>query len=235
MQSFLSVPPKPCLETTRAAIETIGTCSPVNKQCQPTSAIFTGYLSDLSDDESQVEDDCDLDGNADDECHTHSSNNKISISPVPETQFQITQPLPLKHHHLDVPYHAEHQQLWDKHCCLLEKALFDVEKLIASKKMKFEAGCGVCKLFRLGQSKFTSLWSWRTNKKGWMLQSMQQRHKASLQNGVEGLWGTGFENGSTHEYYLSPNMDAMLNCSHCWKTLQSMLNCAPSFIQINGP
>jgi hypothetical protein len=142
MRSFLSGPPKPRSKTTRAVIETVGTCSPVNQQRQATSAIFTGYLSDLSDDESQVEDDCDLDGDADDERCTHTSNDKTSISPVPETRFQITQPPPLKCRRLDVPYRVGCQQLQEERRLLLEKALFDIEKLIASKKTKFEAGRG---------------------------------------------------------------------------------------------
>jgi hypothetical protein len=139
MRSFFSGPPKPhsemtrpCSKTTRAAvtssstlaIKTISTCSPVNQQCQPTSAIFTGYLSDLSDDEPQVEDNCELDGDADDERPTHTSNDETSISPVPETRFQITQPPPLKRCRLDVSYRAEHQRVWEKCWCLLEKALF---------------------------------------------------------------------------------------------------------------
>jgi hypothetical protein len=141
MQSFFSGPPKPhskmtrpCSKTTRAAvtssstlaIKTISTCSPVNQQCQPTSAIFTGYLSDLSDNELQVEDGCELDGDADDEHPTHTSNDETSISFVPETRFQITQPPPLKQHCLDVPYRAECQQVWEERRRLLEKALFDI-------------------------------------------------------------------------------------------------------------
>lgn len=135
MRSFLSGPPNPLahseLETTRAA---------VTSSSESTPEIFTGYLSDLSDDEPQVEDDCDLDGDADDERPTHTSNDETSISPDPETQFQITQPLPLKHRRLDVPYRAERQQVREERRRLLKKALFDIEKVIALKKMIFEAG-----------------------------------------------------------------------------------------------
>ena len=152
MCSFLSGPPKQCpVRTTAAVASTLRETQPATTErmstyspngCQRTSVTFSGYLSDISDDEHQVEDDCDLDGDADDECSTatHCLNDEISISPVSKSQFCITQPPPLKRRRLEVPSRVERHRIWEEHRHLLEKALIDIEKHIASKKTKFEAG-----------------------------------------------------------------------------------------------
>jgi hypothetical protein len=69
------------------ATERMRTYSPNGCQRTSESAIFSGYLSDISDNEHQVEDDCDLDGDADDECSTttHAPNDEILILPVSKT------------------------------------------------------------------------------------------------------------------------------------------------------
>ncbi len=81
MRSFLSGPPKPhpVMTTTSStpATEIMGMQSSVDK-----SAIFTGYLSDISDDEHQIEDDSDLDRHADDERPTCASDHETLVSPV---------------------------------------------------------------------------------------------------------------------------------------------------------
>src|SRR6266540_3997192 len=139
MRSFLSGPPKPhpVMTTTSStlATEITGMQSSVDK-----SAIFTGYLSDISDDEHQIEDDSDLDRHADDERPMRASDHETLVSPVAETQFHTTHPPPPKRRRLNVPSHVERQRVWKERWDSLEKALFDIEKLIASKKTKFDAG-----------------------------------------------------------------------------------------------
>jgi hypothetical protein len=117
-------------------------CSPGSAdERQSTSAIFTGYLSDISDDEPQIGESDDY-GHADDErpMAMNASDDENSILPVSVTQFRITQPPPLKCRRLDVPSRVQRQQIQEERHRLLEKALFDIEKLIASKKTKFEVG-----------------------------------------------------------------------------------------------
>ncbi|KAF8220442.1 hypothetical protein L208DRAFT_1382661 [Tricholoma matsutake] len=101
-----------------------------------SSEIFTGYLSDVSDDKFMPEDDDHSDGEKEDErVRNIPSTNEPSVP-----SFSIQPPPSLKQRHLKVPAHVKIQKAREEHQAGLALALQDIEKLIRSKRDIFEAG-----------------------------------------------------------------------------------------------
>ena len=148
MRNFLSTPKLSPLPT--SPMPNIGAQSipePVLEPMPELSAyeIFTGYDSDqLGDDDDDGEYD---DGSAygDDSPHDKTSTLAAvgpSTTSVPPTipSFRVHPPPPLKRRKLDVPTRTTCQMLCEGKQKEFEKALTDIEKLIASKRQVFEAG-----------------------------------------------------------------------------------------------
>lgn len=60
---------------------------------------------------------------------------------IQQHSFHVCQPPALKCCHLDVPAHVTWQKAQQEHCAALQQGLFDIEKVMASKKTQFAAGC----------------------------------------------------------------------------------------------
>lgn len=96
--------------------------------------IFTGYLSDISED-GDSEDEPNLNVEKEIEMHMDSQ--------VPKSQFHdfpIHAPPPLKRRRLEIPYRIAHQQAREERQKQLKQGLLDIEKLFESKKASFEVG-----------------------------------------------------------------------------------------------
>jgi hypothetical protein len=101
--------------------------------------IFTGYLSDISDDESMPEDaDCEDNKKEDEALLGIPATNKALAEP--SESFPIRAPPPLKRCHLEVPARVKIQKAQEEHQKKLVLALDDIEKLVRSKQDIFEAG-----------------------------------------------------------------------------------------------
>ena len=98
--------------------------------------IFTGYLSDISED-AMTEDEAILS-----EENATETNHGSPLQPAgaSEHNFPLHPPPPLKRRRLDVPYRLARQQARDERQKQLEQALIDIEKLFESKKAKFDVG-----------------------------------------------------------------------------------------------
>jgi len=100
--------------------------------------IFTGYLSDLSDDLPQLEDEVNvivIDSDDEDPALT-SDQIPSAIPPI----FHIRKPPPLKRRRLDVPSRVARQKAREERRTILQRGLLDIEKVIASTKTKFVSG-----------------------------------------------------------------------------------------------
>ena len=97
--------------------------------------IFTGYLPDISDDESMPEDADHEDNEKEDEEIGIPATNEAS-----ESSFPIRTPTPLKRRHLDVPARVKIQKAWDECQKKLVLALDDIKKLVRLKQDIFEDG-----------------------------------------------------------------------------------------------
>jgi transposase len=101
----------------------------------PKSFVFTGYLSDLSDDEGMLEEDNKL---YDDEADI--SDHESDSSPRTSAQLRIHMPPPLKRRRLEIPYREARKRAREERREELQNALFHIEKTIASKRTKFAGG-----------------------------------------------------------------------------------------------
>jgi len=105
----------------------------------PEQSIFTGYLSDLPSDVPMVEDIIDLSAHCDDEeSEGHEVPEQFSSPPAPA--FHISQPPPRKRQRLEVTARVSRRIAKDERRNALVQGLFDIEKLIGSKRTNFEAG-----------------------------------------------------------------------------------------------
>jgi hypothetical protein len=111
-----------------------------SKEQTLSTEIFTGYLSDLSDDLPQLEDDVNILVDSEDE-DSPSSGPLLPLadSTVPPN-FPIQKPPPLKHHCLDVPSRIARQKAREECCTVLQHGLLDIEKIIVSTKTNFVSG-----------------------------------------------------------------------------------------------
>ena len=132
MRAFL-VNPHP--ETTMASVQNQSVLPDMTQEepMQPIAVnhddIFTGYLSDLSDDEPELQEDENVD-----------TPGQLPASTPPNPPFPVQAPPPLKHQKLDIPVRITHQNMKLTREAGLKKALTDIEKLIASKCDVFTAG-----------------------------------------------------------------------------------------------
>jgi hypothetical protein len=94
-------------------------------------AVFTGYASDLSDDEMYEDDGS---GN---EADGEGNNTPADLV---TTAFKIRDPPPSKQQRFKVPAHVARKQAQEARLHELKTALVAIEKLIASKKEVFKAG-----------------------------------------------------------------------------------------------
>ena len=139
MRKFLTprrlVPPQPGNYdgTSESSVHPSPIHTPTSNSSPPPADIFTGYLSDISDDE-MLEDNSNI--NHDDSESDVEQEYNSPLTP----QFRINQPPPLKRRRLDVSYQKARQDARKARCLLLQQGLVDIEKLIGSKKTKFETG-----------------------------------------------------------------------------------------------
>jgi hypothetical protein len=142
-------PPPPSLSSPTSPhlppppVSALGPCNAVESSvrddqtsvAQPgPTEIFTGYLSDVSDEGGFMPEDED----SDDERGGNVDNN-VPADPG-ETSFPIQAPPPLKRRRLDVPVRVQIQRNRDERQEKLALVLKDIEKLISSKKDIFDAG-----------------------------------------------------------------------------------------------
>jgi len=111
---------------------------------QPDNEIFTGYCSDISENELLPEDE-EVENQADDECESQTSlataiATSRSAHSESSSTFRVREPLPLKKRKLVVPIRVERKKVRDERQLQLTKALTDLEKLIKSKKELFHGG-----------------------------------------------------------------------------------------------
>ncbi|PPQ84825.1 hypothetical protein CVT24_013261, partial [Panaeolus cyanescens] len=108
--------------------------------------IFTGYLSDIEEDEAQLEDEQNLSEKIpeseeiDSPSHPNSSITPSSSPENPTPSFHISKPPPLKRRRHEVPLHLQREKARLERRKRLEGALVDIEKRITGKKSVFVAG-----------------------------------------------------------------------------------------------
>ncbi|KAG1762082.1 hypothetical protein EDD22DRAFT_778846 [Suillus occidentalis] len=137
------------------------------------SAIFTGYLSDLSDSDNELTED-DIDTNA-----PLLTTPSESPSPLPTRQ-----PPSLKRQRLEVPARVARQQAQNNRRIEMEQALKDVEVLIQSKKDLFDAGRNGLQAYR-ARAIQSYLWMVVHNKK----KSIEASQRAAESQGFAEKWG----------------------------------------------
>ena len=110
-----------------------------------TDEIFTGYFSDISEDEPLPEDE-DHENDADDERDLEAPTVMTTVTAIAETianssnSFRIQAPPPVKRRKLAVPIRVARRKAREERRMQLVKALEDIERLIKSKRAVFEAG-----------------------------------------------------------------------------------------------
>jgi hypothetical protein len=90
--------------------------------------IFTGYISDVFDNEIQPEDE-----SAESDLEDASGNST-------EPYFRVHHPPPLKRQCCKISWHEAHHKKQEEWRRKLKQGLLDVEKLMVSKKTRFDAG-----------------------------------------------------------------------------------------------
>lgn len=149
MCQFLAPKPKANLINTQQASVSLGHIAEATMSLNAPKVaahleknnIFTGYLSDLSDDLPQLEDEVNvivIDSDDEDHAPTYDQipSGSTGIPPI----FHIQKPPPLKRRRLDVPSRVVHQKAQEEHHTILQCGLLDIKKVIASMKMKFVSG-----------------------------------------------------------------------------------------------
>lgn len=106
----------------------------VTKPIVTSEAIFTGYLSDISEDLPQLEDNVNIMADASESEDSDAPGSTSGIA------FRVCHPPPLKRRRLNVPSCVTRQKAQDERRALLQRGLVDIEKHIASKKTRFTAG-----------------------------------------------------------------------------------------------
>jgi hypothetical protein len=103
-----------------------------------TDGICCGYLSDLSDNEIEDHEWTDLEH--DTPASLTETENVSTLRPGPNSSTNVIPPPPRKRQKLDVPARDMRKRAQEARLEALKKGLLDIEKLIASKKTKFDAG-----------------------------------------------------------------------------------------------
>lgn len=142
--------------------------------------IFTGYLSDISDDESMPEDADHEDNEKEDEEVGIPATNEAS-----ESLFPICAPPPLKRRRLEVPARVKIQKAREERQKKLVLALDDIEKLVRSKQDIFEAGRNGLQSYR-ARAIQSYLWMVVHNKRNGMTASKI----AAESQGFAANWGS---------------------------------------------
>ncbi|KJA16237.1 hypothetical protein HYPSUDRAFT_193377 [Hypholoma sublateritium FD-334 SS-4] len=139
MRQFLTPKPKAVLEPDHTEVSAIAVTTNTNP---PNDAeIFTGYLSDLSDDQLQLEDEVSMIHTRDPEDEDIPSANPAGPSDsIPSPLFNIRKPAPLKRRRLDVPSRVARQKAREERCAILQRGLTDIEKVIGSTRTNFVSG-----------------------------------------------------------------------------------------------
>ncbi|KAF8147998.1 hypothetical protein B0H34DRAFT_758877 [Crassisporium funariophilum] len=119
---------------------THGQNPPVTEPVVASEAIFTGYLSDVSEDLPQLEDNVDIMADASESEALPPQEESDAPGSTSGTALRVCNPPPLKRRRLDVPIRMARQKAQQERRALLQQGLCDIEKLIASKKTRFTAG-----------------------------------------------------------------------------------------------
>jgi hypothetical protein len=143
---------------------------------QLANDIFTGYLSDLSDDQLELEED---ENNIVDD-----SPGQPSASSSSNALFSTRAPPPLKRRKLDVPVRVDRQNAKKARETEFKKALTDIEKLIASKRDVFATGRNGLQAYR-GRAVQSCLHMIVNNKRG-LIDASQ---RAAESQGFAEKWG----------------------------------------------
>ena len=111
-------------------------------QPPPSDDIFRGYLSDISDDDADLEDaDVRRPGTEHQEVVHENTHQRDDNPPVnAEFPFRIRAPPPLKRQRHDIPVRVKRQKIKEEHYAKLVLALKDIEQLISSKREIFVTG-----------------------------------------------------------------------------------------------
>jgi hypothetical protein len=144
--------------------------------------IFMGYLSDLSEDLPQLENEVNVIViDSDDEDPAPTSDQILSgILPI----FHIQKPPPLKRCHLDVPSWVTHQKAQEEHCTILQCGLLDIKKVIALTKTKFVSGHEGLQAYR---ARAIQSYLFMIVKNGW--RGIDASEQAAEAQGIAPKWG----------------------------------------------
>jgi len=124
-----------------ATAHTTTTCTATTVLCgSDDSAIFTGYLSDISISKDELDGQGDLDGKESGEAEGDDSQD-VTIPSIAQITIFCTQEAPaLKQHKTDIPARTAHKLACEQWRIAQEKALHDIEGLIRSACNIFVAG-----------------------------------------------------------------------------------------------
>ena len=166
---------------------------------------FTGYLSDLFDDAPQLEDE----GNINEDEPEDFGGLQVGGTDSEPSYFRVCQPPPQKRRRLDVPYRVARKKKREERRAVLQAGLVDIEKLIASKKTRFDAG-GTGLQARRARAVQSHLHMVVKNGRG----GIDASERAAEAQGFSSKWGARRVRSWVHEWLTSRALPGSERGSH---------------------